>query len=67
MAITPRRQPQRPPAAAEVTVCPSCGEDSLRPHCKGRYCNWLRCTNERCKSFGIPGRRWCDMRPHGAA
>jgi hypothetical protein len=66
--MPPRRQIRdlQPPSAAELTVCPSCGEHSLRPHCKGRFCGWLLCINEQCKSFGIPGQRWCDRRLDGA-
>ncbi len=56
-----------PPDASQVTVCPSCGEDTLKRHCWSPTCGWLRCTSKQCKSFGIPGWRWCDMRKLSAA
>lgn len=68
----PRRQQreQKPPDAAQVTVCPSCEQNSLGPHCarhQSHTCTWLLCSNEQCRSFGIPGVRWCDMRKLPAA
>jgi hypothetical protein len=59
----PSRQPDRaqPPTASDLTACPSCGEDRLGPHCDNDHrCRWLLCA--ACRSFGIPGWRWCDMR-----
>ncbi len=65
----PRRNPRDGTArnAAELTECPSCGEQSLGGHCQSPTCNWLLCSNRQCRSYGIPGQRWCDMREHPAA
>jgi len=58
---------QQPPDAAEVIECPSCGEERLGAHCQSPTCNWLLCGNKACRSYGIPGERWCDMRKLPAA
>ncbi len=64
----PRRQRDQQPPAAQPLTCPSCGEDSLGPHCdlldtaRPARCRWLLCANPQCRSYGVPGRRWCDLR-----
>jgi hypothetical protein len=66
----PRRNPRDGTTrnAAELIECPSCGEERLGPHCDTNpWCRWLLCGNRQCRSYGIPGIRWCDMRKLPAA
>jgi hypothetical protein len=69
--MTLHRQPEqpKPPPAKDVIACPSCGSDRLRPHCgytdRRTPCGWVLCGV--CRSYGIPGKRWCDMRRRPAA
>ena len=66
MALPRRQHDQQPPSASSLITCPSCGEDRLGAHCQSPTCNWLLCGNRQCRSYGIPGQRWCDMREYPA-